>query len=187
MKRTDSKRAFTLVELLLSISIIILVAAMIAPMVTAFGGASLSEATRNELKAYLMLARQQAVQYNRPVAVFVLPPTQLTEVSRLMLFELKENPSNLNNIADVNNWRAMAGAYGTKIRRGIVISNNGNVTSPDMFGIVFDASGAIDARCPAQNTTLLISPRNVTESTEQQMAVAINRATGSILDLSRED
>jgi prepilin-type N-terminal cleavage/methylation domain-containing protein len=174
-----SKRGFTLVELLLAISIIILVAGVIVPMARTFGGANIVDETLNEVKGYLLMARQHAVQHHRPVAVFFLPPTDFTPNSRMMIFEMKKQPPNASDLANVNNWTVMAGAYGANIRPGLEVVNG---SDDNLFAVVYNTRGYIDTRCPPANTVIRIGPRKGTESALRPKAVAISRATGTVLN-----
>lgn len=179
-------RGFTLVELLLSISIIILVATMIVPMVSAFSSGNVVDQSINEVKSYLLLARQQAVQFGTPVAVYFLPPTKFTPNSRMILVELKDNPGTPNEIANISNWRVIPGEYGAAVRQGIEIrKRNDAASTPTAFCIVYTAGGFIDSRCPAENTSLRIGPKPGGESRMVAKAVAVNRSTGSIIQLER--
>lgn len=176
------RRGFTLIELLLAISIIVMVAAMIVPMVTAFSGGSLVEQSVNEVKGYLLMAQQQAVQYHEHVAVFFLPPTALTQNSRMMVFELKKMPSNPDRLAHVSNWRVMTAAQAANLRAGMEIRNRGD---DDLFCIIYNPNGYVDYRCPSENLNIRIGPKQGVESPERSRPLAINRATGTLLQLQR--
>ena len=180
--RTQRQSAFTLMELLLAISIIVLVAGAVGSLVTALSGGSLVAETLNEVKGYLLMARQQAVQYHRPVAVFFLPPTDLTPNSRMMLFELKPTLPNPSNIEDVSNWYVMPGGYGANLRAGIEVRNRAGA---GLFCIPYSANGSVDSRCPANNTSIQIGSQTGRESAMRAKAVAINRVTGAVLQLRR--
>jgi prepilin-type N-terminal cleavage/methylation domain-containing protein len=184
-KQRHRKRAFTLIELLLAISIIVLVAGMIVPMVSAFSGSSMVEQTLNEVRSYLLLARQQAVQYHRPVAVFFLPPTDHTPNSRMMLFELRGT----SKTTQIKDWRVIPGEYGSTVRRGIEVrkrGDNGEIPAP--FCIAYTPSGFIDDEVDADSLSLQIGPRRTgTETAETHVAVAVNRSTGTIMKLRRRD
>jgi len=183
-RRRHRTRGFTLVELLLAISIIILVAGMIVPMVSAFSGGSMVEQTVNDVRSYLLLTRQQAVQYHRPVAVFFLPWTDHTLNSRMMLFE----PRGTAITADIGDWRVIPGEYGASVRRGIEIRSRGDCGKvPKVFGIVYTPSGFVDDVVDANSISIQIGPRSGTETAETHIAVAVNRSTGTIMKLRRED
>lgn len=184
--RKRTKRGFTLVELLLSVSIIILVAGMIVPMVSAFSSGNIVEQSINEIKSYLLLARQQAVQYGTPVAVYFLPPTQLTPNSRMILVQLRDQLASSNDITNMGNWRVIPGEYGAAVRQGIEIRKRGDSGTPAAaFCIVYTSGGFIDSRCPAANTSIRIGPKLNSESRMKAEAVAVNRSTGSIIQLER--
>lgn len=187
-RQPHRRKAFTLIELLLAISIIILVAGMIVPMVSAFSGTSMVEQTVNEVRSYLLLARQQAVQYHRPVAVFFLPPTEHTLNSRMMLFELRSIRGVPRNYTDIKNWRVIPGEYGTSVRRGIEIRKRGDSGKiPKPFCIAYTPGGFVDDEVDANSVSIQIGPRSGTETAETHVAVAVNRSTGTIMKLRRED
>jgi len=173
---------FTLIELLLAISIIVMVASMIVPMVSALSGGSLVEQSVNEVKGYLLMGQQQAVQYHEYVAVFFLPPTELTQNSRMMVFNLKKTLADPHSLTTLSNWRAMTGAQAAHLRSGIEVRNRG---SDSVFCIIYNPNGYVDNRCPAENLSIRIQPSAGIESPERARALAINRATGTILQLSR--
>jgi len=182
MMRLRATKGFTLVELLLAISIIILVAGMIVPLVRAFAGSGGVDSALNEVKGYLLMAKQQAVQYHQSTAVFFLPPTELTQNSRMMIFQRRERLINGNDLTDIRNWQVMPGAYGAGLRRGLEVRNR---SGDNLFCIIYNAQGYVDNGCPLNNTCIRIGPKEGSESGERPQAVAISRATGSILQFER--
>lgn len=180
--RTRRERGFTLVELLLSITIIVLVAGMIVPMVSAFSGANVVDETVNEIRGYLLMAHQRAVQHHKDIAIFFLPPTEMTPNSRMMIFDLKDDASFLTDITDVRNWRVMPGAYGTHARRNLEITNG---LGSNMFCVVYNSEGRIDNRCPDANTQIRIGPRSK-DSLDRAQSLSINRHTGGINDFGED-
>ena len=105
-------RGFTLVELMVTISIIILAAMMVVPLVEAMTGSNRVEGALLEVQGYMGMARQEATQFNKTVAVRFVPPTHLTPQPRLMLEIMKEGKTDPANPA---NWQVKAGAYGAKL------------------------------------------------------------------------
>jgi len=180
--RTRTARGFTLVELLLAISIIVLVVGMIVPMVRAFSGSGGVDSAVNEVKGYLLMARQEAIQYHRDIAVFFLPPTELTQNSRMMVFERQDRLVNANDLADIRNWRVIPAGYGANLRRGLEVVNR---SGDNLFCVIYNANGYVDSACPLANTCIRIGPKQGSESGERPQAVAISRATGSILQFER--
>jgi prepilin-type N-terminal cleavage/methylation domain-containing protein len=181
-----SQRAFTLVELLVTIAIIIFVAGMIVPMVSAFTTGGITEQSVNVVKSYLMLARQQAVQHGKPVAVFFLPPTQLTTYSRMIMVEARKDFGTSTDITSITNWRVIPGEHGAALRRPIEVRKVGdNSKIPKAFCIVFTAGGYVDSRCPPANTSLRVGPSPHSDSGLTSIDVPINRNTGGVLKLKR--
>ena len=180
--RTRTTRGFTLVELLLAISIIVLVVGIIVPMVRMFTGSGGVDNAVNEIKGYLLMARQQSIQYHQDIAVFFLPPTELTQNSRMMVFEQRERLINANDLADIRNWQVMPAGYGVNLRRGLEVVNR---SGDKLFCVIYNSNGYVDSRCPLDNTCIRIGPKSGTESAERAQAVAISRATGSILQFER--
>jgi prepilin-type N-terminal cleavage/methylation domain-containing protein len=178
----NTRKGFTLIELMISVSIIALVAAAVVQTISAIGGASRTDGAVNEIRGYLLMAQQQAVQYNKSTAVWVLPATKFSTSPRLMVFELRptcDKPS--RNISD---WQVMAGSYALSLPPGLTIRNGAKA---DSFPIIFDSQGCIEPPpvCLDADTRLMIGPAPGRESRERPRAVAINRTTGAMMRFER--
>ncbi|NIA21545.1 MAG: hypothetical protein GWP05_06170 [Anaerolineaceae bacterium] len=165
---------FTLVELMITISIIIMVAMMVMPLVEAMTGSNRVEGTLLEVQGYMTMAQQEAVQYNKTVAVRFVPPTQLTSRPRLMIEIMKEGKT---DPTDAGNWQIKAGTYGAKLLDMLKIENAGGQES---FRIWFNSRGFIPQDCPDNNLQITAGPRT-NETIEPTITYAINRATGRFL------
>jgi type II secretory pathway pseudopilin PulG len=173
------RKAFTLVELLLAVTIIIVVAAAIVPMISSMSGGSRVKGALNEIQGFLMMARQEAVQSQKEVAVFFLPPTRLTPSSRAMLFQLRANHQVSESIGD---WVAMAGSYGIALAPGLEVRNGADA---DLFCIIFNSRGYVHRLCGTPSTCIKVQPKQGQESREQPLTAAVNRATGAFLRFER--
>jgi len=173
MKRYRT-RGFTLVELMVTISIIIMAAMMVVPLVEAMTGSNRVEGALLEVQGYLTMAQQEAVQFNKTVAVRFVPPTRLTPQPRLMLEILREG-----EIASQNDtsWLIKAGAYGAKLPDMLKIENKADDQS---FRIWFNKDGFIPPECHGDNLEIKAGPET-TETLEPTMTYAVNRATGQFL------
>ena len=165
---------FTLVELMITISIIIMVAMMVMPLVEALTGSNRVEGVLLEVQGYMAMAQQEAVQFNKTVAVRFVPPTQLTSQPRLMIEIMKEGKTDPTRD---DSWQVKAGAYGAKLISMIKIENAGGKES---FRIWFNSRGFIPQDCPGENTIITAGPRT-NETLEPTITCAMNRATGQFL------
>jgi prepilin-type N-terminal cleavage/methylation domain-containing protein len=185
--KTRTSGGFTLVELLLSISIIVMVAAMVAGMMNAFSKGSVVEKAVNEIKSYLLLAKQEAVQMGKPVAVFFVPPTDLTPNSRMILLEARDQLPAGTDVTQLSNWRVIPGEYGATVRQGLEIRRKGDTSGQaESFCIVYTPGGTIDNRCPANNLSLSVGPTKTSNARMTPAGVAVNRSTGTITQLERD-
>ena len=167
-------RGFTLVELMVTISIIILAAMMVVPLVEAMTGSNRVEGALLEVQGYMAMAKQEAVQFNKTVAVRFVPPTPLTPQTRLMLEILAEGQTDPTN---PTNWQVKAGSYGAKLPDMLKIENGADDQS---FRIWFNSDGFIPQDCPDDNLVIKAGPRTA-ETLEPSITYAINRATGQFL------
>ncbi len=173
MKRYKTS-GFTLVELMITISIIIMVAMMVMPLVEAMTGSNRVEGVLLEVQGYMTMAQQEAVQFNKTVAVRFVPPTELTSQPRLMIEIMKEGKTDPTK---ANSWQVKAGAYGAKLLDMLKIEN---ADGEESFRIWFNGSGFIPQNCPDPNLSITAGPRTK-ETIEPTFTYAINRATGRFL------
>lgn len=183
-RRTPHRAGFTLIELLMAISIILLVAGMMVPVVRTFTSGAGVDSAMNELRGYLLLARQTAVQQHRPTAVFFLEPTPISPMQRIMIFQEKANAQGASR-AHISNWKILPGAYGIKVPEGLAITNSAGQLGANDFCIIYDPQGFIPPDCPDKNLSLRIGSREGVEHAIRPRVFAIGRATGSILKLDR--
>jgi prepilin-type N-terminal cleavage/methylation domain-containing protein len=174
MKRRTTQ-AFTLVELMVTMAIIILAATMVAPLVGALTEGNRVEGALLEVQGYLSMARQQAVQHNTSVAVRFVPPTVMTPHWRLMIEELKDSSSDPSS---AGSWRVMSGAYGAKLAPMLSLSNGSGGSSG--WRIWFDPDGFISSSCPDGNLIIKVGPGSA-DIREPTVSYAVNRATGQYL------
>ncbi|NLX60735.1 MAG: prepilin-type N-terminal cleavage/methylation domain-containing protein [Phycisphaerae bacterium] len=171
-------RAFTLVELMVTMAIIILAATMVAPLIGALTKGNRVEGALLDVQAYLAMARQQAVQFNKSVAVRFVPPTDLTPSWRLMIEELKDGAGSPSN---AGSWRVLPGAYGAKLPSMLKMENGGGGSSG--WRIWFGPDGFIPQTCTDSNLIIKVGPSS-TDIKEPTVSYAVNRATGQFLRFS---
>lgn len=175
MKRRTGK-AFTLVELMVTMAIIVLAATMVAPLVSALTGGNRVEGAMLEIQGYLAMARQQAVQYNKMVAVRFVPPTKMTAQWRIMIEELKESATDPKLSSS---WRVMPGAYGLKLAGMLTVSSDAANASSG-WRLWFDPDGFISNDCPDGNLVIGVGPTSK-DTIEPKITYHVNRATGQFL------
>lgn len=168
---------FTLMELMLTVAIVLIVAVMMLPVITALTSGRRIEGTINQVQSYLSLARSEAISRNRHTAVFFFGPTEITPASRLMIFQIRNNPPKPNSLEDLTNWTIIPGAYGTRIPPGVKITNG---DGDQRFAVMFTNRSGIHSDCPPDNLTVRIGPDS-DESNERSVEYVVNRATGRFL------
>jgi len=177
MKRTA--RAFTLIELMITVSIIVGVAALVAGMMSAIAGTSKSEEAVNIVNGYVQMARQQAVQYGQPVAVFFLDKTPYSLNTRMMVFEPRLTGVVTHDIVD---WQTVPGSRAATLPENVIVRNASN---QPCFPIIFDSQGMVHPKTLAADVSIIIGPRDANETRDRPKAIAINRATGAVMRFER--
>ncbi len=173
--RHRTTEAFTLVELMVTMAIIILAATMVAPLIGSLTRGNNVEGALLDVQAYLAMARQQAVQYNKSVAVRFVQPTDLTPNWRLMIEELRDGASSPSN---AGSWRVLPGAYGAKLPPMLKVENGSGGSSG--WRIWFGPDGFIPQSCPDSNLIIKVGPGSK-DIKEPTVSYAVNRATGQFL------
>ena len=166
------QRAFTMVELLVTIMVILLVSVMLVPFLGGLGK-DRTEAAANQLQGYLSLAKQEAMKSHRDTALFIIPPGEFITDTRLVLFQLKEG----GNGKLAAGWQVIPGSLGMEMPEGIKIVNAKN---QEYFHIWFNAQGALADDCRVDNMTIRIGPRSQ-ESRMRTIQYSIGRQTGGLL------
>ncbi len=163
------KNAFTLVELMLAMSIIIVVTAIMVPTVSTLTGGSRVEGAANQVQGFLLMAKQQAVQHNKKIRVRFLPPfykgSPISPNTRLVLYEPKLSGSG---------WKVLAGSRAAQLPPDLVVTTE---QGRDDFYITFNSRGSVEDG----ETVLRIGVRAGSESGENAKPLAINRSTGAFL------
>jgi prepilin-type N-terminal cleavage/methylation domain-containing protein len=178
----QAARGFTLIEMMIVVSILILVAAMMVPMLSHLAGSNRAEAAALEIQSYMMMARQRAVESHKDTAAyFVAPsPSSAVQVYRVMLIEAVSSQADLTL---PSNWQVVAGSYGAKLPAEMVV-HDGFSTPATTFAIHFDARGMAVNQFPHQNFQIYIGPRAAVggaNSKERTIWFAVNKATGGFL------
>lgn len=177
----DTRRckAFTMIELLVTIMVILLVAVMLIPFLGGIGSDQAVSAA-NQFQAYLSLARQYAVGSHRDTALFVIRPSAdgYMNSTRLIIFQLKEGGDGTKG----SDWQTIPGALGLEMPENVKIVNGVNY---DMFYVWYSGDGTIADACPDSNLTIRIGPRN-SESRIRTIQYAIARQVGSLVRFNDE-
>ncbi|HEY7115675.1 MAG TPA: prepilin-type N-terminal cleavage/methylation domain-containing protein [Tepidisphaeraceae bacterium] len=161
------RRAFTLTELLVVISIIVLMLAMAVPMFSIFSGSRSIEGAQNTVSAMLQRARARAIGMQERRGVFFFED-QATKKAAMLLVKVDEPVSGPNSVANVielddpeEDMQLLPTGVGTAFVLGVNVTGydvnaktnyNLGVTKSDQvkattyrnYGlIVFDGSGRI--------------------------------------------
>ncbi len=151
-------KAFTMVELLVTIAVILLVSAMLIPFLGGLG-ADQAESAANQFQGYLSATRARAIASRRDTALFVVPPSDYINSTRLIMFQLKEKAGDGKQAKD---WQILPGSYGMEMPENVIITN---ANQEDLFYIWFNSRGALSDECDNKNMSIRIGPR----TTEMKM------------------
>ena len=169
MMTPSRKRAFTLVELMLAMSIIIVVTAIMIPTVSTLTGGSRIEGAVNQVQGFIRMAQQQAFTYNKKVRVRFLPPfyrgSPISPNTRLVLYEQKLSGQG---------WKVLAGSRAAQLPTDLVMTNE---HGRDDFYITFNSRGAVEDG----DTVMRIGVRSGSERRDHPKPLVINRSTGAFL------
>ena len=179
MKRRTG--GFTLVELMLVVSIIILMAGAAVPLLSMMAGGSRSDNAASQVQAIIQMARQQAVQYHVETSVeFLSPNTGTTTNHPYTRVITGQNTSPGVN----NNFTVLAGSYAINLPNGVQVANGSGGTQ---FAIAFTAAGTVHPRTAPAYLVLDIGPITGTESAESTVEYRLNRVTGGFLELTPQE
>ena len=175
---------FTLIELMLVVTIIILMAGAAVPLLSKMAGGGRTDNAASQVQAMILLARQQAVQYHVETSVLFLPPEATTGGStahpytRVIIGQ--------NTTAGGGSFKVLAGAYAINLPNGIQVANGATAagTLPAQFGIAFTTAGTVHPQTNSGNLVLDIGPVAGMESTEPTVEYRLNRVTGGFLQLT---
>lgn len=172
-------KAFTMIELLVTIMVILLVAVMLIPFLGGIG-ADQAVSAANQFQSYLNLAKQYAVGSHRDTALFVIRPSAdgYMNSTRLIIFQLKEGGDGSKG----SGWQAIPGALGLEMPESVKITNAQN---EDLFYIWFSGDGTVAEGCLDKNLTIRIGPRN-SESRIRTIQYSIARQVGSLVRFNDE-
>lgn len=178
---------FTLIELMLVITIILLMAGVAVPLLTQMAGSSKTDNAAAQVQAMIQMARQQAVQYHVETSVLFLPPNTGTTnhpYTRMILGQ---------NTTPGGTFQVMPGTYTVDLPNGIQVATLAagspgyaalGSTPAGPFGIAFSTAGTVHPRTNSSNLVLEIGPVGNTESTEKTVEYRLNRVTGAFLQLT---
>jgi prepilin-type N-terminal cleavage/methylation domain-containing protein len=174
------RNGFTLIELMLVVTIIILMAGMAVPLLTQMSGSSRTDNAATQVQAMILMARQQAVQYHTETSVMFLQPNVSTGAiahpyTRMILGQSTTPGS--------GNFAAVPGSYAIDLPNGIQVANGAN-PPVTQFAIAFSTAGTVHPKTSSANTVLDIGPITGTGSMEKTVEYRLNRVTGGFLQLT---
>ncbi len=187
-ERTDG---FTLIELMLVITIIVLMAGTAVPLLTQMSGASKTDNAASQVQSMILMARQMAVQYHTETSVRFLPPYtgsngSVHPFTRMILGQIQTG-----SLAGSGNFGVVAGSYAIDLPNGIQAVSSTMLANPPTppatyptFSIAFNSAGTVHPQTQSANLVLDIGPISGTESTEKTVEYRLNRVTGAFLQLT---
>jgi prepilin-type N-terminal cleavage/methylation domain-containing protein len=167
---------FTLIELMLVVTIIILMAGAAVPLLSNMAGAGRVDNAASQVQAIILMARQQAVQYHVETSVEFIVPDLAHPYTRVITGQC-----GVPGTGNTTGFSVVAGSYAIKMPNGIQVANGAGATT---FSIAFTTAGMVHPQTLAADLVLDIGPITGTESAEQTVEYRLNRVTGAFLQLT---
>ena len=144
-----SLRGFTLIELMVSVSVLAILAALAAPAMAGFIASQRIRAMATNLNLALVKARSEAVKQNTSVT---LSPLSTSWASGWQILD----PTAPTTNPALDTWSAKGTVAVTTSPSGltqVVFNANGRVAATTSISFVFTASATNDARCVSVDTS----------------------------------